>query len=376
MRFHGRRLKWSLAVTLLVMWACGCSEDEPAADPASWERLGGTDAPIHALVEYRGRLVFGGEFARVHAFGPDEEVHHLAAFAEPEAAASEGETWDPVFSVTDEAGTWYDLNPEPNGAVYAATVFRGELIVAGAFTYIGPIPAAGIAAWDGATWRALGDGIDGISYALARDGDDRLYAGGSFTGAGGAPAARVARWDGNAWSALGDGTSATVYALHVRGGVLVAGGAFHLAGGRPANHVARWNGAEWLPLDVGVDGIVRALTSTQGSLIAGGDFTTVNGYPMNHVARWIGSAWLSLGGGPVGFESVNAFAVAADELVAAGTAPPAGSAPGSLAAWDGEAWTGESTVPNGSALALVLYRGHPVAAVDLQSESGLYRPEP
>jgi len=331
----------------LIICAIGCSEDDP---PDSWQRLGSTDAPIYALQEYKGRLIFGGEFNVVDPFGPDEEVNHLAAYADPGERNTHPEIWQEISQITDAAGTWYDISPEPNGTVHAMTIFRGDLIVAGAFTYIGPIRASGIARWDGKEWHPLGEpdqgwGITGIVYALATDGDNTLYAGGSFTEAGGQPATRIAQWDGTNWHPLGAGINSTVYALHESADQLFAGGAFTQAGGQPANHIARWNGTTWLPLDVGIDGTVRALTTYRGALIAGGDFITVNGFEMNHVARWIGVSWLALGEGLEDLDRVQSLVVINDEIYAGGAIdePQAKDNPGSISKWEGLSW---NTVPD------------------------------
>jgi len=339
-----------LATCFLIICSSGCSEDDP---PDNWRRLGGTDAPIHALQEYKGRLVFGGEFTTVEAFGPDEEVNHLAAYADPSQQATHPEIWQSIPQATDPAGTWYDINPEPNGTVHAMTIFQGDLIVAGAFTYIGPIRASGIARWDGQEWHSLGGpdqgwGINGIVYALATGGNNRLYAAGSFTEAGNQQATRIASWNGTTWTPLGNGLNNTVYALHSRADQLFAGGAFTEAGGQPANHIARWNGSNWLPLDVGVDGTVRALTTYRGALIAGGDFITVNGFEMNHVARWIGVSWLALGEGMKDFDQVQSLLVESDEIYAGGAVDEAQSAGGTggVNKWDGTGWNKVSEAGN------------------------------
>ena len=86
----------------------------------------------------------------------------------------------------------------------ALTTYDGNLIVGGNFTSVngGGVAANRIAAWDGATWSALGDGLDGQVFALAEfDGD--LYAGESFSNAGGVAARYIAKWSGAVWSAVG-----------------------------------------------------------------------------------------------------------------------------------------------------------------------------
>jgi hypothetical protein len=67
-----------------------------------------------------------------------------------------------------------------------------------------------------------------------------IYVGGDFTSAGGvANTTYIARWDGSSWHALGDGLNGSVYAFAVIGYDLYVGGAFTGAGGNPlANHIA------------------------------------------------------------------------------------------------------------------------------------------
>jgi hypothetical protein len=74
-----------------------------------------------------------------------------------------------------------------------------------------------------------------------------LIAGGQFTNAGGVSAAHIGRWDGESWTALGDGIDGTVEALSVHNGTLFAGGDFDRAGAATANNVARWDGVAWAP---------------------------------------------------------------------------------------------------------------------------------
>ncbi|MCX6984909.1 MAG: hypothetical protein NT118_09205, partial [Lentisphaerae bacterium] len=98
-----------------------------------------------------------------------------------------------------------------------------------------------------ANWVNMWD--TGTNYSIdvfAYDSSGNLYAGGTFTNAGGVSANRVAKWDGNSWSALGEGIDGTVYALACdRSGNLYAGGIFSAAGGMAANYIAKWNGTAW-----------------------------------------------------------------------------------------------------------------------------------
>ena len=93
------------------------------------------------------------------------------------------------------------------------------LFAGGDFTSAGGVEAVDIAKWDGRGWSALGSGMGGISpyVAALTEHDDgsgpALYAGGMFTSAGGVAAKGIARWDGASWSALGNGVNDSVSAL-------------------------------------------------------------------------------------------------------------------------------------------------------------------
>lgn len=132
--------------------------------------------------------------------------------------------------------------------VYALESSGADLFVAGDFTSAGGVPANGIAAWNGATWSALGAGVNGPVYGIAA-GPFELYAVGAFTMAGGAPANHIARWDRvtRAWSALGSGLTLydrlsypTVNAVAIAGSAVYAAGDLVAAGGKPSWHIARW----------------------------------------------------------------------------------------------------------------------------------------
>lgn len=109
-------------------------------------------------------------------------------------------------------------------------------------------------------------------------------------------AMRVAHWNGASWSALGAGIEpldyshdgSTVYALARRAnGDIVAGGRFSNAGTVPARNVARWNGHEWRPLGKGLNGTVDQLRSlTNGDLVACGWFTMAGDNASVRWARW------------------------------------------------------------------------------------------
>ncbi|MEZ6036313.1 MAG: hypothetical protein R3F29_02450 [Planctomycetota bacterium] len=276
--------------------------------------------------------------------------------------------------------------PGVAGEVYATVVWDPDgagpqgpmLVVGGRFSAAGDVAAQGIAGFDLTTrrWHSFAGGVSGafvntltVVSALAVLPDGRLVAGGSFTQAGMAAAAGVAAWDGTSWAAVGGGTDREVYSLLVTtSGELVIGGVFSQVGGVLAKRVARWNGSTWAPFGFGLDHSVNALVQMpNGELIAGGSFwqgikrwtgsswsvlgtgiyngtdaltiapsgeLIAGGYEGVH--RWTGQAWIELGS----LQHVQALQFLANgELVAAGTSLTGGLTPMSrIARWSGSAW--------------------------------------
>ncbi|MBL9118210.1 MAG: putative Ig domain-containing protein [Verrucomicrobiaceae bacterium] len=208
-------------------------------------------------------------------------------------------------------------------SVNALALVGSTLYAAGGFGTWSGGPAGHVARWNGATWEALGTGLNNttgsIVYSMAVDGS-QLYVGGLFETAGGQPAANVARWNTSTstWSALGDGVNGTIFSLRYYNGVLYAGGNFTEAGGNPAKNVARWTGSTWQPMAAGLPQAVRAFEVLGSTLYAA---------HADRVSRWTGSAWVTLP--DVSFSTIY-------DLDASGGKLYGGS---SIQAWDGTAWS-------------------------------------
>ncbi|MFG0284868.1 MAG: GC-type dockerin domain-anchored protein [Phycisphaerales bacterium JB039] len=237
-----------------------------------------------------------------------------------------------------------------------------ELFVGGWFSSAGGISGTSrIAKWNGTRWASVGGGISGSRvYAMTVFDDGTapaLYAGGAFSSAGGVSASNIAKWDGASWSAVGGGLDSDVYCLHVfddgTGPSLYAGGVFARAGSSSANYVAKWDGASWSPLGLGVGGISDPIvfqfeTFDDGSgpaLYAAGDFATAGGVLVNHIAKWDGTEWSSLGGGVVpetqyGTRSLRVFDHGSGPaLFVGGRFLVAGGVDAAhIARWDGATW--------------------------------------
>lgn len=212
------------------------------------------------------------------------------------------------------AGAWSALGGgagAPHGSAVSALAVANfgagsQLYAGGSFNAMGTTPAQRIARFDGAVWHEVGGGVSGgISPSVEAlltvdDGTGPvLYVGGSFTSAGSTPARNVAKWDGASWTALGAGLNgpASVFELFDDGSgpALFVGGGFSEAGGQPASAIAKWDGSSWSGLGSGVLYRVTALRSfddgTGPALFVAGDFTIAGGAPADGLARWDGTTW-------------------------------------------------------------------------------------
>ncbi len=230
-------------------------------------------------------------------------------------AAWDGAIWGSIGSAdgtsdqTFYPGPW--LNPFPR--ICALQVFGSgaeqKLYIGGSFESVSGVESKAIAAWDGSGWSdvagafaATAPWIMHVVQALARFDNgtgEVLVTAGTFTTIAGQPASNVAAWDGASWRPMGQNLP-PVMALEVwegpQGPELVAAA---------AERVWRWDGIDWSPLPGAFTGTVRALRGVQfgdgpASLIAGGDFDSVDGLAANRLARWDGNAWSPLGSGVPG----------------------------------------------------------------------------
>ncbi|MCC6678612.1 MAG: hypothetical protein IT436_15875 [Phycisphaerales bacterium] len=227
-----------------------------------------------------------------------------------------------------DSAAWQPLGSGVDGPVKAITSWDGDgpgpappvLIAGGDFLQAGGLPASRIALWDGEAWHPLGPGLDNTVLALISwdpdaDGPESplLIAAGTFLNAGSTPVSRIAAWDGASWNALGPGlsggTTPVVRALATVDNVLYAGGNFLFAGAATANHIAAWDGATWHPLG---PGLIASSTSPgvtsmtawdpDGTGPLGPDLIVVGGFNFmaagslaSRAARWNGTSWAAFG---------------------------------------------------------------------------------
>ncbi|MFM9995968.1 MAG: hypothetical protein ACKVU4_09215 [Phycisphaerales bacterium] len=219
-----------------------------------------------------------------------------------------------------------------------------RLFVGGYFGSVGGLPIRAIAAWNGAAWTMLAQGlaqsIPGTFpkvHALASHDDDGrgprppgLYVGGGFKYAGGLTVNNIARWDGAVWDTLDSGLQGTVEALGVfdvdgpgpQLPSLFAGGQFiDTSQGVFVHGLARWDGRTWHAIPGWNNGWGKAMAvfdddgpgPNKPALFVGGSIGSVNGILASHIAKWDGQQWSALSGigvfGWGGLTSVRALAV-------------------------------------------------------------------
>ncbi len=243
--------------------------------------------------------------------------------------------------------TWSALSNGINGlGVTSLGIHNGEMYASGTFNRAGGTPVNGIAKWDGASWSALGTGLGG-STANAQSMasfNGLLCIAGSFTSAGGVSATNFATWNGSAWSGAGH-LNSSGYRVVAGGGKLYVSGAFTIAGGVWVNQIASWDGTQWSGLGIygrqnGVQNSVSSLATEGTNIYAGGSFTYVGQTNANYVARFDGVRWRSLG---IGLNNtVNTLAATNNLLYVGGRftgTRDGGTSLPYFGRWDGVNWT-------------------------------------
>lgn len=256
-------------------------------------------------------------------------------------AAWDGTTWHAL-------GDGLGVDSPFTDTVLALASFNGELIAGGQFSASDASGTANIARWDGTIWQPMGDAPNGPVRALMVY-QDQLIAGGSFSSIGGVAASAIARWDGTSWHEVSGGMSSPmterVDALAVFQGELIATGYFEFAGGVSVSGIASWDGAAWSSLDGGLGGTCAAclgighcLMIYNDELMVGGNFSSVGGDDaINWIARWNGREWNPLGTGTSGFVQ-SLTIVDGDLIVAGGFTYPNDADVDHIARWDGTSW--------------------------------------
>lgn len=372
-------------------------------DGASWEILGsvgscgviGQSQSVLAVFPFNGELVAAGQFC-----------WQVGGAIITNLARWDGSQWLAVMGALGSIG--YSNPYASNLAIY-----KGELVVGGAFGHLDGGLVYNIARWDGSRWGALGNGIFGQSGDAVHAWEPYnggLVAGGEFEDAAGAHVRNIALWDGSTWRPLGGGISGPVYVMTIYDGDLIAGGEFDSAGDTMARNIARWDGMVWHPLGDGLDlrvfamtvfddrlivggegrglalwdgstwqfsdtelvGGVYALMVYNGDLISGGEFSQVGKVPANCIAGWDGAIWYPIGSGMGGGHcDVLALATYDGKLIAGGTFDTAGDVScNRIAEWDGHTWRRMGSGLSDFVGALAVYNGDLIAGGAFRTAGG------
>ncbi len=196
------------------------------------------------------------------------------------------------------------LNAGPNSNVKVIAVHNNQLY---AVVSNGLSSQTEIYFFNGTFWSSIGTvGIPGVSMVNAmKSYNGSLYVGGMFDVVGGVTVGNIARWNGTNWSALGTGLTgvnpAMVTALEVYDNKLFAGGTFQNAGGTVTNNIASWNGTSWSTFGTGANGSINSLITYLGSLIACGNLTTINNVYTGTIARYTACNVTVTASGPTTF---------------------------------------------------------------------------
>jgi hypothetical protein len=192
------------------------------------------------MVVWQGDLYVVGDFT--HAGGV--EVSYVARW--------DGSTW------SDVGGGVSMIGGGPTG-LRGVDVYLGDLVIVGCMDFAGGVEAINVARWDGVSWHPVGSGPDPVGGPL----NDRqaalavasykglLYVGADFSEAVGDEAEALAVWDGVSWEAVDNGVEGggwpfgpQVKDLEVVGGgneaSLLIGGDFSEANREDTDNVARY----------------------------------------------------------------------------------------------------------------------------------------
>lgn len=271
------------------------------------------------------------------------------------------EKWSDLFDPAD----YYGL--ALNYVSVAMTVYNGELVVGGSFTYGGIHSLNRIGILDGLSWKPLGSGILSFGatvWAFTEHNGD-LIVGGSFTSPSGA-SDNVALWDGSAWSDLGQGLNETVHDLVSFDGSIYAGIP------QPTCEVARWTGSTWQTKAVSGMDYIRDMVVFDNQIFLAGEYQGQGVF-----GTWSGTDLVPFPG--VAFDApVMDMHVYDGKLYLGGyfTSPPAGGTP-YVSIWDGAGWSGLDPVPAAPVTKITHYRGRVVTASDnvlVSYENGILIP--
>lgn len=290
------------------------SSDQRTYTIARWDRAEWStvttitiDGEVFDMIWYNHQLYLRGDFTSINGFPSGTEG----------MARWDGKQWRGV-AMNRMLST---VEPYQAGRI---AVYKGELYVSGFFEN-DSVSYAGIAAWNGSSWRKIVDSRNSSDSVVSVDlavRDGYLYAGGDIDSIGGVVVQGVARYDGSTWSRVGTMDLYGTRRLIPFANAIMAYCPFG-RGYLPRDPVyAVWDGTSWkeipgasTPEEVFYPYVPPAIAGFEGEV-----YMMYRGVPdqkMKFFAKkWNGSSWQHLAkpDGPV-----SALIQAGDLLYAAGS---------------------------------------------------------
>ena len=264
-----------------------------AYDGAGWQQVGdgvyqnnpgvgfSKNATIYDMISYNDRIIACGDFDTYK----DIAVNGIMQW--------DGTEWSPLGSGLTEfiPGAPQILYP------HNMTVFEGKLIVVGNFYKAGGNIVNGIAAWNGTSWEAMGEGFNNSAYAVGVY-DGSLYAGGEFTMSGTTSLGRLAKWDGDSWENPGFEIAYSIEPLHEFVHTLkVINGKLYITGGfdqviidgitSDAGSILAYDGTTISMLEGGVEGEIEGIIEYNNGFLVAGGFTGAGGFDYENFAAYL-----------------------------------------------------------------------------------------
>lgn len=258
-------------------------------------------------------------------------------------AVSSENNYNDRQNVADWDGSKWNLIGEINGKLTRQLLHKdGITYIIGQIYSVNGVSVNHIAAYDGAKWSAVGQGLsyptaidflgsnlvaaDSLGLHLWKDDSwqdlpmpfvggitaltvdsNLLYVAGNRSLD---KVSLVARWDGQQWTTLGvNGRDGIIHTIRVVDGRVYTGGVFTQAGDAAAKMLAVYDGGVWRELGGGINTTVSPWPASiihsiepdgEGGLFVGGYFYQLGNTPANSICHWNGEEWRPMGSGTYG----------------------------------------------------------------------------
>lgn len=248
--------------------------------------------------------------------------------------------------------------------------FEGDIIAAGSFGGLGGHVMEGVARWTGEAWEPMAG--EWSSYWRLAVFKDRLYAAGSFQKSGSPHAGGLARWTGTAWEIVPGFEKSSLEAVSATGNYLyVAGTGLSTA---EAGSVGRWDGATLEVFEkeltstaqIGINAIVP-LGGDRGFCVSG-HFNKVNGVATGGAACYEGGVWKPMGQALATGSTTHMANIGDDLYLACYCTFPGGAK--NIARWDGTEWVAVGGGVTGSGLQRLAANGSDLYVVGSFTKAG------